>query len=69
MSNDAWKKCQITLVFNGEDLQTLIDTLGHIPYHLSARWIAEINQQASHQFIKFQEKMAHEESKSKEEVL
>jgi len=62
MRDDAWKKLELTLTFKADEVQTLIEALAHLPYHMGAKFIHAIQNQTAPQITQFEVKIA----KSKE---
>lgn len=66
MTNDAWKKLEVTLKFKGEELQKLVDALAQLPFHMSVHFINSIQAQSTPQFAEFHLKTAKESNQEKE---
>lgn len=68
MQNDDWMKLELTLKFTGKDAQALIEALSLLPYHVSANFIAAIQQQTSPQIMDFDLKKAKAKPTTEEQT-
>lgn len=68
MNDDAWKKLEITLAFKGDEVQALVEALAHLPFHLSAKFITNIQNQTAPQVMQFESKIAKEQEDEKDTV-
>ena len=68
MNDDAWKKLEITLAFKGDEVQALVEALAHLPFHLSAKFITNIQNQTAPQVMQFESKMAKQQEDEKDTV-
>lgn len=69
MTDEAWKKLEITLAFKGDEVQALVEALAHLPFHLSAKFITNIQNQTAPQVMHFESKMAQEQEDVKENTV
>lgn len=68
MNDQAWKKLEITLAFKGDEVQALVEALAHLPFHLSAKFITNIQNQTAPQVMQFESKMAKQQEDEKDTV-